>query len=258
MIIDTHAHLYAEQFNDDLPDVIVQAKLNDVEKVLLPNIDVSTIDSLKRIWHRNPEFFVPMMGLHPTSVKQDYKSQLDIIYKELTQSDVYVAVGEIGLDLYWDTTYLKEQTEAFETQLVWSIEKDLPVAIHSRSSYQEVIHSLLRVGKDKVRGVFHSFSGNDKDLEELLEFNNFYFGINGVVTYKNSTLKQVLKNCPIERILIETDSPYLPPVPYRGKRNEPKFLKYIIETLSEIYGLEADKITDITKTNALHLFGLNN
>ena len=173
MIIDTHAHLYAEQFNDDLPEVIEQAKLDGVEKVLLPNIDVYTIDSLKRIWQDNPKFFIPMMGLHPTSVKEDYKSQLDVIYNELSQNDAYVAVGEIGIDLYWDATYIKDQIEAFETQLHWSIEKDLPVAIHSRNSYQEIMKSLHKVGKDKVRGVFHSFSGNDKDLEELLQFNNF-------------------------------------------------------------------------------------
>ena len=258
MIIDTHAHLYSDQFNEDLHDVIAKANIYTVEKLILPNIDASTIAPLKKIWHTNPEFFIPMMGLHPTSVKQDYKSQLDIIYRELNQNDAFVAVGEIGIDLFWDTTFLKEQTDAFETQLDWSIEKDLPVAIHSRNSYQEIIHSLYKIGEDKLRGVFHSFCGNDNDLKQLLQFNNFYFGINGVVTFKNSTLLKVLKNCPIERIVLETDSPYLTPAPFRGKRNEPKYLKYIIEALSTIYGLGNAEIAHITKTNSFQLFGLNN
>lgn len=257
MLIDTHAHLYAADYIDDLPQIVQRAKESDVLKVLLPNIDVSTINPLKKITHDYPEFFLPMMGLHPTCVKEDYKEQLDNIYDELNSSEAYVAVGEIGIDLYWDTTFKEEQTEVFETQLRWSIEKDLPVSIHSRSSYKDIMQSLRRVDEKKVRGVFHSFSGTSMDLKELLEFENFYFGINGVVTFKNSTLSSVLKMCPLEKIVLETDSPYLTPVPNRGKRNEPYYLIHICNILSQIYNVKPIDIAQVTKTNACQVFGLN-
>lgn len=257
MLIDTHAHLYVEDFKEDLTQVIQRAKQVDVEKVILPNINSSTIALLKKVMIDNPDFFLPMMGLHPTSVKEDYQKQLDTIYKELNSRDDYVAIGEIGIDLYWDTTYINEQTDVFETQLKWSIEKELPVAIHSRNSYQEVIESLNRVGGNNLRGVFHSFSGDSDDLNELLKFENFYIGINGIVTYKNSNLREVLKECPIEKIVLETDSPYLSPVPFRGKRNEPMYLEQINKVLSDIYAIENIKMAQITKTNAIRLFDLN-
>ena len=257
MLIDTHAHLYVEDFKEDLTQVIQRAKQVDVEKVILPNINSSTIALLKKVMIDNPDFFLPMMGLHPTSVKEDYQKQLDTIYKELNSRDDYVAIGEIGIDLYWDTTYINEQTDVFETQLKWSIEKELPVAIHSRNSYQEVIESLNRVGGNNLRGVFHSFSGDSDDLNELLKFENFYIGINGIVTYKNSNLREVLKECPIEKIVLETDSPYLSPVPFRGKRNEPMYLEQINKVLSDIYAIENIKMAQITKTNAICLFDLN-
>ena len=257
MLIDTHAHLYVEEYDADLDDVVAVSKQNNVEKVLLPNIDVSTIASLKRIYKKHPDFFLPMMGLHPTSINSDYKEQLHTIYNELKSSKEYIAVGEIGIDLYWDNSYIKEQIEAFETQLRWSLEEDLPVSIHSRSSYKEVVQSIHRINNKNLRGSFHSFSGDSNDLKELLQFENFYIGINGVVTFKNSTLSTVLKNCPPERIVLETDSPYLTPMPNRGKRNEPKFLKQINHTLSAIYGIKEEDMAQITKSNAIHLFGLN-
>ena len=257
MLIDTHAHLYLDNYREDLPEVVLRAQQIQVEKVLLPNIDVSTIDSLKKTILEYPAFFLPMMGLHPTSVNNNYKEDLDIIYKEFDNSNNYIAVGEIGIDLYWDRTYIKEQTEAFERQLQWSIEKDLPVAIHSRNSYKEVVESLSRVGGERLRGVFHSFSGDGNDLKELLRFKNFYIGVNGIVTYKNSNLREVLKKCPLKRIVLETDAPYLSPVPYRGKRNEPMHLKYINQTLSDIYVIEYSEMAQITKTNAICLFDLN-
>ncbi|HUI33085.1 MAG: TatD family hydrolase [Dysgonamonadaceae bacterium] len=257
MLIDTHAHLYVEEYNNDLDDIVTASKEHSVEKVLLPNIDTSTIAHLKRVYKNYPDFFLPMMGLHPTSVKSDYKAQLQTVHNELKSGEKYVAVGEIGIDLYWDTTYIKEQTEAFETQLRWSIEENLPVSIHSRNSYKEIVESLNRIGNKNLRGSFHSFSGDINDLQELLVFENFYLGINGVVTFKNSTLSTVLKNCPIERIVLETDSPYLTPVPYRGKRNEPKFLKQINHALSVIYGIEEEDMAQITKSNAIRLFGID-
>lgn len=257
MLIDTHAHLYVDNYRKDLSEVVLRAQQAQVEKVLLPNIDVSTIESLKKIILEYPTFFLPMMGLHPTSVNNNYKEDLDNIYKELDNNKDYIAIGEIGIDLYWDKTYIIEQTEAFERQLQWSIEKDLPVAIHSRNSYKEVVESVSRVGGEKLRGVFHSFSGDENDLKSLLKFENFYIGVNGIVTFKNSGLSEVLIKCPLERIVLETDAPYLSPAPYRGKRNEPMYLKHINQALSEIYGIEYSQMAQITKTNALRLFGLN-
>ena len=257
MLIDTHAHLYVENFIEDLSDVVLRAQQAQVDKVLLPNIDASTIEPLKKIQQAFPAFFRPMMGLHPTSVKDDYKEELDIIYKELYSTTNYVAIGEIGIDLYWDTTYIIEQTEAFETQLKWSIEKNLPVAIHSRNSYKEIIASVERVGAEKLRGVFHSFSGDIDDLRELLKFENFFIGINGIVTFKNSNLRGFLKECPIDRVVLETDAPYLSPVPFRGKRNEPMYLKHINQALSDIYGIDPIEMAQITKTNAILLFDIN-
>lgn len=257
MLIDTHAHLYSDEYKDDLRQVVQQAIQNNVRKVILPNIDISSIEPLKKIVKDYPDFFIPMMGFHPTSVKEDYKMQLNDIYNELNNSNEYVAIGEIGIDLYWDTSFINEQIEAFETQLIWSIEKDLPVSIHSRNSYKEVMNSLRRVGEKKLRGVFHSFGGNASELEELLAFENFYLGINGVVTFKNSSLSTVLKKCPLERVVLETDSPYLTPVPYRGKRNMPQYLNHISHTLSEIYKVNPSDIAEATKTNAKQIFGLN-
>ena len=254
MLIDTHAHLYVDRFKEDIADVVFRLKEAQVSKVILPNIDVSTIKPLKQLTVDYPSIFFPMMGLHPTSVDSDYKNQLDIIYAELNSDNSYIGIGEIGIDLYWDKTYIKEQTEAFETQLKWSIENDLPVAIHSRNSYKEVMKSVSRVGADKLRGVFHSFSGNAKDLEELLEFKNFFIGVNGIVTFKNSNLRKTLEKCPMKRIVLETDAPYLSPMPYRGKRNEPMYLKYINSTLSDIYGVDYLKMAQVTKTNAIRLF----
>ena len=256
MLIDTHAHLYVDRFKDDLADIVLRAKEAQVEKVLLPNIDVDTIDALKAITAQHSSFFLPMMGLHPTSIDNSYKENLDIIYRELNSDFPYLAIGEIGIDLYWDNTYIKEQTEAFEQQLSWSLEKDLPVAIHSRNSYDEVVASVSRVGGDKLRGVFHSFSGDANYLKELLKFEGFYIGINGIVTFNNSNLREVLKNCPVERIVLETDAPYLSPVPYRGKRNEPMYLKHINQSLADIYAIEYSEMAQITKTNAMRLFDL--
>lgn len=257
MLIDTHAHLYVDRFKDDLSDIVLRAKEAQVEKVLLPNIDVATIDALKSITAEYPSFFLPMMGLHPTSIDSNYKENLDTIYRELNSNFPYLAIGEIGIDLYWDNTYIKEQTEAFEQQLKWSLEKDLPVAIHSRDSYNEVVESVNRIGANKLRGVFHSFSGDASDLKELLKFEGFYIGINGIVTFKNSTLREVLKDCPIERIVLETDAPYLSPVPYRGKRNEPMYLKHINQSLADIYAIDYSEMAQTTKSNAMRLFDLN-
>jgi TatD DNase family protein len=252
-IIDTHSHIYAEEFDDDIDDVILRAKEAGVEKVLLPNVDVSSLNGLDAICKRYPDYCIPMMGLHPTSVGDDWQSQLDIIKNQLSQQ-TYIAIGEIGIDLYWDKTYEKEQKTVFEEQLRWSIEYNLPVAIHSRDAIQDCISCIKNVGAKNLRGVFHSFGGIKDELNAILSLKNFMLGINGVVTFKNSTLSEVLKYTDISNIIIETDAPYLAPVPYRGKRNEPSYTLKVVEKLAEIYNTDSEKIGEITTENAKKLF----
>ena len=254
-IVDTHAHLYLDAFDNDLDDVIARARAIGVEKVLLPNIDETTVSDLKQTVDKYPSFFIPMMGLHPTNVREDWEQQLEIIYDELNRTG-YIAIGEIGIDLYWDKSSKERQVAAFERQLAWSIEKKLPVAIHSREAIPEVIESIKKTGEKDLFGVFHSFGGSIGELKEILELGNFYIGINGVVTFKRSGLMETLENCVLENIILETDSPYLAPVPYRGKRNEPAYLKEIVKKLSIIYCKTEEEITAVTTENAYRLFNI--
>ncbi|MDY9918524.1 TatD DNase family protein [Porphyromonadaceae bacterium NLAE-zl-C104] len=254
-LIDTHAHLFVEEFKDDLSEVVIHAKEVGVEKVLLPNIDETSIVHLKQCVLDYPGFFYPMMGLHPTSVTGNWEKQLDIIYRELNSGD-YIAVGEIGIDLYWDTSLREVQMHAFEEQLKWSIEKDLPVSIHFRNATEEVIQSIRKVGASSLKGVFHSFGGTKAELEAILELDNFLIGINGVVTFRNSGLSETLKHCPFNRVVLETDSPYLAPVPYRGKRNESAYLLHVITQLAGIWNESQESVARITSRNARELFKL--
>lgn len=255
ILIDTHSHIYAEEFESDFDEVVLRAKKAGLRNILLPNIDITSIPSLKSTVNTDKEFFLPMMGLHPTSVKDDWESQLEIIGEEL-RSGNYIAVGEIGIDLYWDTTFKEIQKYVFEEQLRWSLELQLPVSIHSRNAHIEVVESLENVGKENLKGVFHSFGGTVDELKNLMTFPEFYIGINGIVTYKNSNLSETLKHCDLSRIVLETDAPYLSPVPYRGKRNEPSYLKEIISKLSEIYDINEFEVSSITTKNALSLFDI--
>ena len=254
-LVDTHAHLYDDQFVDDIERVIERAKEVGIETILLPNIDEESVKPLKQLMDSVPNFFIPMMGLHPTSVTSEWENQLSYIYEELRNRN-YIAVGEIGIDLYWDQSLKNEQIRAFETQLQWSKENNLPVAIHSRNAIIECVESINRVGPSSLRGVFHSFGGSVEELDSILALENFYVGINGVVTYKNSGLSKVLPQCPKEKIVLETDSPYLSPVPYRGKRNESSYLSKIVSKLAEIYEVKDQVIADITTKNANDLFGI--
>ncbi len=256
-LIDTHAHLYLPEFYADFENVVFRAKNAGVYKILLPNIDVESIKPLKQTVLAYPSFFIPMMGLHPTAVKEDWEHQLDIIYHEL-KSNHYVGIGEIGIDLYWDQTFKAQQIKAFEKQLQWSIEMNLPVVIHSRKANKEVIQSIKNVGSDVLRGVFHSFGGSREELENVLELPSFFIGLNGIITFKNSGLSDVLPFCDIERIVLETDSPYLAPVPYRGKRNEPAYLTEIVKKLAAIFSISEDEIAEITSLNAEKVFDINN
>lgn len=257
-IIDTHSHIYQPDFDEDIDDVIKRAQAVGVEKILLPNIDVSTIDRLHNLCTAYPSICFPMMGLHPTSVSADWQSDLKIMKEYFDSKNFnYIAIGEIGVDLYWDKTLQQEQCLAFMEQLGWSIEYDLPVVIHSRDSNIETVDCVKEVGAKNLRGVFHSFAGSEEELERILNLENFLLGINGVVTFKNSTLSTVLKQTDLTKIIIETDAPYLAPVPYRGKRNESSYTKEIVQKLSEIFLTSPEEVARITTKNAEKLFGLN-
>ena len=252
-LVDTHTHFYFEEFDADLPEVILRAFEAGVVAFCLPCTEVASLPRIQAVCDRYPGRCFPMIGLHPTSVGPDCSRDLAILRTELDKRPC-IAVGEIGIDLYWDKTHLREQTEVFEEQLRWRIEKDLPVVIHTRKAFPQVFESLHKTGIDKIRGVFHSFGGNREDMEEALRYPNFLLGINGVVTYKNAGIRDFLSLAPLDRIVLETDAPYLPPVPYRGKRNEPAFMTMTALKLAEIYDVPVETIAEKTTQNAMRLW----
>lgn len=256
-LIDTHNHLYLEEFDKDQEILADAAMESGIDTLLLPNVDLTTIDRMHTLCDRYPDFAYPMMGLHPTSVDGNY---IDLLKK--TESYLgkrtYLGIGEIGIDLYWDQTYLKEQVIAFEEQLKWSIDLNLPVAIHTREAYPVVLECIHKIGAEKLKGVFHSFTGSNTDLEEIKKLENFKLGINGVITFKNSKLSETIQSADISMIVLETDAPYLAPVPYRGKRNEPVYIWKTAEKVADTYGLTLDETVEITRKNALELFKIPN
>lgn len=254
-IIDTHSHIYEEEFDADIENVIDTARKAGVDKILLPNVDEESILPLHSLSKKYSGYCFPMMGLHPTSVAKNWEEQLSNIHKQF-EHNTYIAVGEIGLDFYWDKTYKVEQILAFKEQLRWSIDLDLPVSIHSRNAAPDIFKCIECVSTDKIRGVFHSFGGNTDDLHKVLKLGNFLIGINGVVTFKNSSLSSVLKETDLSHIVIETDAPYLAPVPYRGKRNEPSYTTLIVEKLAEIYNTTPQQVAEITTRNAMRMFNI--
>ena len=253
--IDSHAHLYAEEFDEDREAAIERAKAVGVAAVLLPNIDANSVTPLFRLCDGHPDFAFPMMGLHPTSVDSHYSSSLQAIEKALTQRR-YFGIGEIGIDLYWDRTYLKEQKEIFEEQLKWSIDMELPVSIHVREAFAEVFDSIYKVGAERLRGVFHCFAGTVDDLEEIKRMRHFKIGINGIITFKNSPLPEIIRTTPLKMLLLETDAPYLAPVPYRGKRNEPAYLCETTKKVAEMLDMTVEAVADLTRENTLALFNI--
>lgn len=251
---DTHAHVYSEEFINDNEQCFERTIENNVSRVFVPNIDVDSIEPLKLICEKYKENYYPMMGLHPCSVKDDYKNQLRLIYDELVSAKYY-AVGEIGMDLYWDKSTFEIQKEAFIEQALWAIKFDLPVSIHSRDSTNELIAIIKNENLSNLRGIFHCFSGDESEAIELINM-GFYLGIGGVVTYKNSTLPQVLKTIGKDKLVLETDSPYLPPTPYRGKRNETSYIPLIAEKLAHIFEVSIAEIAEITTNNSKKVFGI--
>lgn len=252
-LIDTHCHLYLEDFDPEQDNLALEAQASGIDTLLLPNVDLTTIARMHDLADRYPDFAYPMMGLHPTSVGADYASVLRQTETWLGRRN-YCGIGEIGIDLYWDKTYLKEQKIVFEEQLRWSLDMDLPVAIHTREAYPEVLDSIYKVSPESLYGVFHSFTGTPEELSEVQKLPNFQIGVNGVVTYKNTQLRETLRAASPDRLVLETDAPYLPPVPYRGKKNLPVYIWKTAEKLAEIYGLPLEELIGKTRKNALNLF----
>lgn len=253
-LIDTHTHLYLEQFDEDRDEVVQRAISHGVGKMFLPNIDKDSISDLLNLQKAYPDNFYIMAGLHPTSVKADYKDQLQRVSQELEKGN-YIAVGEIGIDLYWDTTFAQEQREALLYQFELSILHNLPVVIHSRDSFQEIISTIEEFNNPKLRGVFHCFTGT-KEEAEIITRKGFYLGIGGVVTFKNSGLDKHLQDIPLEHLVLETDAPYLTPAPFRGKRNESSYVFHVADKLSQVYGKSVEEIAEITTANANKLFNI--
>lgn len=257
MFIDTHTHLFSEQFNEDRDKVVQRAIDSGISTLLLPNIDVASIQPMFELHSRFPENCLPMVGLHPGSVGADVEEELSAIKKVLyAHREQCVAVGEIGMDLYWDKTFIKEQEHAFREQIRWAKELQLPIAIHARDAFDEIFSVLDEVNDNQLTGVFHCFTGTHEHAQHILSYGGFKLGIGGVVTYKTSELPEVLTHIDLKHIILETDSPYLPPVPYRGKRNESAYLLHIAEKLTEIYGMPLKEIADATTLNAKELFSL--
>ena len=252
-LIDTHCHLYLKEFESDLPAVMQRAKNAGVEKFCLPAIDSEVIDDMLKLEELYPEKFFLMMGLHPGSVKEYYKDELKIV-EDYLHKRKFIAVGEIGLDFYWDKTFIKEQYDAFHNQIEIGLNYNLPIVVHSRNATDECIEVVKQYSS--LKGVFHCFSGNTEQAENLIEL-GFLLGIGGVVTFKNSGLDKVIEQIGLNHVIIETDAPYLAPVPFRGKRNVPGYLKYVIEKLSLVSGKESEQVAKITTQNAINLFNLS-
>ena len=257
-IIDTHSHLFVEEFNEDRSGVMRRAREAGVQHVLMPNIDLNTVEPMLSVCEAYPGFCYPMIGLHPTEVNADYRQSLDAL-KEIFVShpQSFIAIGEVGLDLYWDKTYKQEQLVVLEEQIGWALEYDLPLVIHSREAFPE-LYALFSHYKDTpIRGVFHSFTGTAEEAQSLLEFPGFLLGINGVVTFKKSTLLEALREVSLSRLVVETDSPYLAPTPYRGKRNESAYIVRVVERLAELYSCSPEVVAEQTFANAANLFRLS-
>lgn len=252
ILTDTHTHLYLDEYKEDVRQVISKALQNNVEYFLMPNIDSSTIMKMNTLCDEFPDKVFPMIGLHPTSVKENYLDELSIIKKELSNRKYY-AIGEIGIDLYWDKTFRKEQEYALRYQLALGKEFNLPVAIHTRSSFDEAIEVLKEEYDEKSKGVFHCFGGTYQQAMDIIEM-GFYLGIGGVVTFKNSGLDKVVEHIGIEHIILETDAPYLTPSPYRGLRNESSYLPLIAQKVAELKKITLEEVAEITTNNARKLF----
>ena len=252
-MIDTHTHLYLEQFKDDIDDVIFRAKNIGVHRFYLPSISSKYNKSMRDLEKKFPDDISCMIGLHPCYVDDNFQSEINFVKKQIDEHD-YKAIGEIGIDLFHEKKYFTQQVLAFEEQIKLAIEYDLPIVIHSRDSFDEIFKVLEKFKSEKLRGIFHCFTGNLNQANKIIDL-NFYLGIGGVVTFKNGKISEFLNEIPIDKIVLETDSPYLAPSPHRGTRNESSYLKIIADKLAEVYNLEIDEISKITQQNSIEVFG---
>jgi TatD DNase family protein len=252
--VDTHTHLYLEQFDEDRDQAVDRAIRAGVNRLLLPNVDSETIPAMMQVSQTFPGTCLPMMGLHPTSVKPGFEAELEVVTDWLARKP-FVAVGETGLDLYWDKTHLNEQIAALKVQVELALKYDIPLVLHSRKSLNELFSVLKAYKGSRLKGVFHCFPGNVPDAEKAIEL-GFLLGIGGVITYKNSTMAKVVGAIGLDHILLETDAPYLPPVPYRGKRNESAYIPVIAEKVAEATGESIERVEEATTANAIKLFNL--
>lgn len=257
-MVDTHAHIDDPQYQEGFDAFIRQQQAAGVEHIVVPGISAASIEPVRKVCRAYPDYLVPGIGLHPEEVKDGWREELDALYRELcAHTDFYKAIGEIGLDYYWDKTYKAEQQEVLRTQLRWAGEHDLPVIIHNRESTEDILR-ILKVAKSEnqsLRGVFHCFTGSRETAKQILDM-NFYLGIGGVLTFKNSKLKDTLTSVPLDRLVLETDSPYMAPVPYRGQRNESRYMIEVVRMLAEVYKVSPEEVNRVTTHNANELFRL--
>lgn len=254
--IDTHAHVYATELTSDLDLIMKNAVSVGINKIMMPAIDSATLDAMLQVEIQFPDHCIAMMGLHPCYVKENYKAELKLV-EEWIGKRKFIAIGEIGLDFYWDKTFTKEQYFVFETQMQWALDLQLPIAIHTRNAMGETIEAVKPFAKKGLRGVFHCFSGSKESAEQIIGM-GFHLGLGGVLTYKNAGVAEAVKDIPMEYLVLETDAPYLAPVPYRGKTNEPAYMIEVAKKLAEIKSLPLHDIAAITTSNAKKLFRLGN
>ena len=253
MFIDTHTHLFVEQFNEDREEVVQRATDAGVEVMLLPNIDLESIPQMNELAAKYPNNCFPMMGLHPGSVDQNWKQTLQTIEKELFENK-YIAVGEIGIDLYWSREFEEAQKEVFRQQVLWAKELGKPIVIHSREAFDEIFEIIDELNDESLTGIFHCFTGTLEQANHVIDYGGFKMGLGGVLTYKKSGLDKVIENVDLKHLVLETDSPYLPPTPYRGKRNESSYLLHIAEKLADVQSITLKQVAEVTTQNAKEIF----
>jgi TatD DNase family protein len=255
-LIDTHTHLYSEEFKDDINLVIEKAIEKNIERMYIPNVDKSTIAPMNLLQKKYPQHIFPMIGIHPCSIKNNYLEELEAVENELKSGEnKYYAIGEIGLDLYWDKSFVEEQKIALRKQIAWAKEYNLPIILHCRDAFEPLIEIIESENSKDLKGIFHCFTGDTKDAKRVFDLGGFKIGIGGVATFKNSNLKNTLKEIGLENVVLETDSPYLAPVPYRGKRNESSYIHEIAVFLSEYLSVSLEELSAITSKNALEVLG---
>lgn len=252
--IDTHAHLYSSPLNENRELIIQNAINNGIDTIIMPAIDSNTLESMLELEAAYPNNCIAMMGLHPCSVKDNVQQELDIVEAQLKKRK-FIAIGEIGLDYYWDKTFIQQQIEAFTTQMQWALEKQLPIVIHTRNAMGETIEAVKPFAKKGLRGIFHCFSGSQESAQQIISM-GFHLGLGGVLTYKNAAVAEAIKEVPMSHLVLETDAPYLSPVPYRGKTNEPAFMIEVAKKLAEIKNIPIQEVAAITTNNAKAVFGI--